>query len=417
MEPIVEQEVSRIITAAVDALSVATDISQITKVVAETARKLSRADGTTFVLKDDDKCFYADEDAIAPLWKGHRFPLEACISGWSMIHREIVCIPDIYKDERIPHLAYKPTFVKSLCMVPIRSASPIGAIGNYWASGYQPTAEEIKHLQILADCASVAVENWELKQSIERRTEEKAALSVRYSELELTLHTLVHDLRNPMSSILAFSELLQSHMGTDVDSRANSYFESINRTANRVNQTIGQMLALYKLTSREIQKKQTDLSIIAMELEAQFRMQEPGRDLKMCIDEHMMACADPLLIRVVIENLLINAFKFTSQKDISEIHFGSAFSNSREQKFFVRDNGIGFNSEDAEKLFKPLSRLHGNAFSGTGLGLASVAQIVGAHGGRVKAESHPQQGAVFYFSLPTAFTKPGVYSSKKNSYC
>lgn len=411
MQPTVEQEVSRIITAAVDALSLASDISQITKIVAETARELSRADGTTFVLKDGDKCFYANEDAIAPLWKGLRFPLEGCISGWSMLHREIVCIPDIYKDERVPHAAYKPTFVKSLCMVPIRSASPIGAIGNYWASGYQPTSEEIKHLQILADCASIAVENWELKQSIERRKEEKAALSVKYSELELALHTLVHDLRNPMSSILAFSDLLQTHMGEDVDGRANSYLESINRTANRVNQTIGQMLALYKLTSREVQRIHTDLSIIAMEIEAQFRMQEPGRTLKMSIDEHMVAYADPLLIRVVIENLLLNAFKFTSQNEVSEIHFGFASNTNREQRFFVRDNGIGFNSQDSEKLFKPLSRLHGNAFSGTGLGLASVAQIVGAHGGWVKAESHPQKGAVFYFSLPTAFTKPGVYSA------
>lgn len=394
------REFSKVITKTVEALSVASDIEQITRIVADTARYLTQSDGTTFVLREEGKCYYADENAISPLWKGRRFAIEACISGWSMINRKVVSIRDIYQDPRIPHDAYRPTFVKSLCMVPIRSASPIGAIGNYWSKEYVPSAGDIKQLQILADCAGVAIENWELKQTVERRNSEKSKLSERQNELETSIHTLVHDLRNPIASILAFTDLLKGHLGSDLDERSISYFESISRTAGRVSQTIGQMLALYKLTSFELKKQPTDLSIITMEIESQLRAQEPDRSIRVFIDEHMIADTDPLLIRLALENLLVNAYKFTSTKDKAEIHFGKHSSNEREEEFFVTDNGVGFDAADAHKLFRPLGRLHELGASGTGLGLASVAQIINAHGGSVRAEGRPERGASFYFTIP-----------------
>jgi diguanylate cyclase (GGDEF)-like protein len=111
------------------------------------------------VLRDGDKCFYVDEDAIAPLWKGQRFPLEACVSGWSMLHRTHVVIEDIYADERIPHDAYRPTFVKSLVMVPIRTLDPLGAIGMYWADHHRATGREIAAARALADSTAIALEH------------------------------------------------------------------------------------------------------------------------------------------------------------------------------------------------------------------------------------------------------------------
>jgi diguanylate cyclase (GGDEF)-like protein len=123
------------------------------------------------VLRDGDKCFYADEDAIAPLWKGLRSPLEACISGWSMLNSQAVVIEDIYADERIPHEAYRPTFVQSLAMVPIRSTDPLGAIGNYWARRHRPTPEEVALLQALADSTAVAMENIATLHELDRRRE------------------------------------------------------------------------------------------------------------------------------------------------------------------------------------------------------------------------------------------------------
>jgi putative nucleotidyltransferase with HDIG domain len=111
------------------------------------------------VLRDGDFCFYADEDAISPLWKGQRFPMGTCISGWAMKNRLPVAIEDIYSDRRIPHDTYRPTFVKSLAMVPIRTLDPVGAIGNYWAESHQPTKDELELLQALADTTAVAIEN------------------------------------------------------------------------------------------------------------------------------------------------------------------------------------------------------------------------------------------------------------------
>ena len=148
-----------ILTGAVQSLSMARSLETIQRTTARAARALTGADGATFVLRDDDKCFYVDEDAIEPLWKGQRFPLEACISGWSMLNRQPVVIEDIYVDERIPASAYRPTFVKSLVMVPIRTLDPIGAIGMYWARHYLPSDNDIGLARALADSTAVALES------------------------------------------------------------------------------------------------------------------------------------------------------------------------------------------------------------------------------------------------------------------
>jgi diguanylate cyclase (GGDEF)-like protein len=160
---------------AVQELSLARDLPTVQRVVRTTARELTGADGATFVLRDVDRCYYADEDAIAPLWKGRRFPMQMCISGWVMNHRESVVIPDIYQDERIPAEAYRPTFVKSLAMVPIRTMAPIGAIGNYWARPHQPDPSDVSLLQALADTTAVAMENVQVYAELEERVRTRTA--------------------------------------------------------------------------------------------------------------------------------------------------------------------------------------------------------------------------------------------------
>jgi GAF domain len=115
------------------ALREATSVTQIGRIVRGAARRVAEADGATFVLRDGDLCLYADEDAIGPLWKGQRFPMGECISGWAMLNNEAAVVPDIERDERIPLAAYRPTFVRSLVMVPINRTRPVGAIGAYWS--------------------------------------------------------------------------------------------------------------------------------------------------------------------------------------------------------------------------------------------------------------------------------------------
>lgn len=168
--------------AAIQELSLATQLSEVQRVVRTAARDLAGCDGATFVLRDGDLCYYADEDAIQPLWKGMRFPLDACISGWVMINREHAVIPDIYADSRVPHEAYRPTFVRSLVMTPIRTIAPLGAVGAYWATQHEATEEEIALLWGLADATSLALE----KVTINHQLEHKVALARAAHELSQT---------------------------------------------------------------------------------------------------------------------------------------------------------------------------------------------------------------------------------------
>ena len=141
-----------------DELAAAQTVGRVGEVVRHATRRLTQADGATFVLRDGELCFYADEDAIGPLWKGQRFPMTECISGWAMLHREAVAVPDIELDPRIPLDAYRPTFVRSLVMVPINDAEPVGAIGAYWARPAVASAERASTLTELAGAAAAAIE-------------------------------------------------------------------------------------------------------------------------------------------------------------------------------------------------------------------------------------------------------------------
>lgn len=134
------------------------DLTAIGQVVRTAARTLTGALGATFVLRDDDRCFYADEDAIAPLWKGQRFPMTSCISGWAMLNVATAIVPDIEADPRIPLEAYRPTFVRSLAMVPVGSPTPVAAIGAYWSVPRTPHPDEVDRLEALAAATAAAID-------------------------------------------------------------------------------------------------------------------------------------------------------------------------------------------------------------------------------------------------------------------
>jgi len=189
---------------AVQELSLARELPAIQRIVRSTARELTGADGATFVLRDNGYCYYADEDAISPLWKGRRFPMETCISGWAMLNRKPAVIADIYQDARIPHDAYRPTFVKSLAMVPIRTLDPVGAIGNYWAATRQPSEPEVRLLQALADSTAVAMENVQVYQELEQRVRARTAeLELANAEIrDLSLTDELTGLRNRRGFLL-----------------------------------------------------------------------------------------------------------------------------------------------------------------------------------------------------------------------
>ena len=392
---------SQVLTSVVARLAMVNSLPELTQIIAEAARMLTNASGTTFVLKENDQCYYADENAISPLWKGKRFPMEACISGWSMIHREVVCITDIYEDSRIPHDAYRPTFVKSLCMVPIRAEKPIGAIGSYWADKHIPTSDEIKFLKVLADSTAVALENLDLKQVLTRHFSETAGLKERSNDLELALYSMAHDLRSPLSVITGLGEILKSRLRDAADTSLFDKVQSIVETGRRTASQIDRMLSLYRATNGKLEKQDVDVTEFARRIILRFQMLFPQRTIRFEIDPNMKAYADPSLIYIVLENLLSNAIKYSSKKSETDIHVGWKTDHTNKDTFYVKDNGHGFAPADAEQLFQPLRRLDTKwEFGGVGLGLASVAHIISLHGGEVRAEGKQMEGATFYFTLP-----------------
>ena len=131
----------------------------MTHVVRTVARELIGADGVSFIVRQGERCYYVEEDAVGPLWKGQHFPLAQCVSGWVMVNRTPVVIPDIYADARVPADAYRPTFVRSMAMVPVGRETPIAALGAYWADHHEATASQLEVLQALADSAALAVED------------------------------------------------------------------------------------------------------------------------------------------------------------------------------------------------------------------------------------------------------------------
>ncbi len=149
------------LTRATSRIARARSPEDIVEAIRSTARSLIGCEGIAIVRREGDLCHYIEEDAVGPLWKGYKFQVSACVSGWSMVNRQTVVIPDVSADERVPFEVYRNTFVKSLAMAPIRAEEPVGAIGAYWSSAYEPSDWDVGILEALAEAAAVAIDNIE----------------------------------------------------------------------------------------------------------------------------------------------------------------------------------------------------------------------------------------------------------------
>jgi signal transduction histidine kinase/CheY-like chemotaxis protein len=397
------------LVTVVQRLSLARDLPSIMEIVRHAARSLVNADGASFILKDGDLCFYAEEDAVGPLWKGQRFPLETCISGWTMLNHQAAAIEDIYLDARIPDDSYRSTFVKSLVMTPIRTVAPVGAIGVYWAKRHRATAEEIELLQALADSTSIAIEAADLFANLERKVAERTAevarrntdLEVLNKELEAFSYSVAHDLRSPLITIDGFTQVLLENTVDSLDEPNRKHLERITTAVRRMHRLINDLLGLSKIVRAPLHNDTVDLSRVAREIIQNLHDSAPARIADLTIAEGMVVQGDPGLLRIVLENLLSNAWKFTARQERAQIEFGTGADREGRTVYFVRDNGAGFDPKYAAKLFSPFQRLHSEAqFAGTGIGLATVQRIVHRHGGEIWAESAVNSGAGFYFTLP-----------------
>jgi len=387
---------------AVQELSLARKIEDVMDVVRRAARELTGADGATFVLRDDDKCFYADENAIAPLWKGQRFPMSACISGWAMLNRQPAVIDDIYRDSRIPIDAYRPTFVKSLVMVPVRTEDPIAAIGNYWAKRHQATREELDILQTLANTTAVALENIQVYGELEKRVRERTSqLQQANDELEAFSYSVSHDLRNPLQQIVGYSELMRTS-ANQLDEQGRGYLVNIDRAAHQMGRLIHDLLRLAKCSRTELHHETVNLSDLAQKIASRLKAGGPKDAAEFKIQDGVVVSGDRGLLTIVLENLLSNAWKYSAKKRNTCIEFGRICEDD-DNVYFVRDAGVGFDMKHSSRLFTPFQRLHSERdFPGHGIGLVTVRRIIHRHGGLIWAQAAVDKGAIFFFTLGSA---------------
>lgn len=391
----------RRLVSAVQELSLARSLDQVTAVVRRAARELTGADGATFVLRERDLCYYVDEDAIAPLWKGSRFPMSTCVSGWVMLHRQPAVIEDIELDPRIPVDAYRPTFVRSLAMVPIRTSAPIGAIGNYWAERRRPSDEQVQLLQALADSTSCAMESVQLYLELEHRVAERTRqLEEANRELEAFAYSVSHDLRAPLRHVTGFAEILARHAEAGLDDTGKGYLERITIAVQRMDRLIEDLLSFSRVGRAEMSAQSVDLAALVSQTVADLSPGLQDRRIQWKIADLPRVRGDLALLRLALANLLDNAVKYTRTREVAEIEVG-ARAEGDEVVLFVRDNGVGFDPAQAGKLFQVFRRLHTSAqFEGSGVGLANVRRIVERHGGRTWANGELDGGAVFSIALP-----------------
>jgi signal transduction histidine kinase len=234
---------------------------------------------------------------------------------------------------------------------------------------------------------------------LQRTVNEQVLLN---KELEAFSYSVSHDLRAPLRSIDGFAQALREDWGERLDEAGQDHLARVRNAAQRMGRLIDDLLQLSRLTRQQIQRTNVDLSRLAREIIAELTDRNPSRQVTWIIEDNLQARCDASLARIALENLLGNAWKFTSKTPNATIEFRGV-PNSEPGRFIVRDNGAGFDMRYVEKLFAPFQRLHGEReFPGTGIGLATVQRIVNKHGGRVRPSAEIGRGAEFEFSFEPA---------------
>ncbi len=300
--------------------------------------------------------------------------------------------------------------IKSAAVVPMVLGKSIFGLLGFSSLREEKTwsDESITLLKIVGEILANALHRKqveeELKRSydqLERRTGELEAVN---KELEAFSYSVSHDLRAPLRHADSYTQLLLEDHADKLDEQGKGYCSAIAKSCRRMRELIDDLLKLSRITREKLNRESIDLSVLAQKIARELKKSKPERRVKFIIADSLNAYCDPRLMRVVLDNLLGNAWKFTSGKSEAKIEFGKMVHNVG-VAFYVRDNGAGFNQANVHKLFTPFRRLHRRAeFEGSGIGLATVQRIIHRHGGKVWAEGKVGKGATFYFTLNKQFS-------------
>ncbi|MBI3332819.1 MAG: hybrid sensor histidine kinase/response regulator [Candidatus Omnitrophica bacterium] len=254
--------------------------------------------------------------------------------------------------------------------------------------------------KILPRVIRYAVERHRFREELELRVAERTTqLEDLNKELERFTYSVSHDLRTPLRSMTGFSEALLEDYGSRLDAQGKDYLQRLSAESQRMDKLINDLLNLSRLNRGEIRRERVNLSAAAREIVGRLKEMQPDRRVSLFISDGITAHGDPTLLRLVLENLLGNAWKFTGKRPGAKIVFGATRQEGK-TIYFVRDDGAGFDPAYSGKLFTAFQRLHNEAeFPGTGIGLATVQRIIRRHGGLIWAEGKVGKGATFYFTL------------------
>jgi signal transduction histidine kinase/CheY-like chemotaxis protein len=389
---------------AVQQLSFCYDAESLRTVLKESARLLTGADGVSIIRRDGDLCHYVDESAISPLWKGHRFPMSACISGWCMLNRQPVAIADIYADSRIPHEAYRPTFVKSLALVPIRSEAPVGALGAYWSQTREVDASELEVLQALADAASMALQTIEYLDTLKLQSRRKDEF----------LSMLAHELRNPLAPLRNGLHIIQLAAGRD--SQVMKAHAMMDRQIVHLTRIIDDLLDVARISTGRVslRSERLDLARLISQCVEDHRSEFESAGVRITVDTPsslVWVFGDQTRLVQILDNLIGNARKFTAQ--LGEVNVRLTIENDPDFAVVsVRDTGVGIESALLPHLFEPfmqadqsLDRMSG----GLGIGLSVARGLVELHHGSIRAQSEGiGKGSEFIFRIPREVDLPAL---------
>ena len=231
--------------------------------------------------------------------------------------------------------------------------------------------------------------------------EKSRQIELANKELEAFSYSVSHDLRAPLRSIDGFSQAFLEDYHGNLDENGKTYLNRVRKAAQWMGLLIDEMLKLSRITRVEMKHESVDLSAMVRKIMEEQQKGDPDRSVEFINQEGIMVKGDPNLLKIALENLVGNAFKFTVTVARPRIEFGTTVRNG-ETAYFLRDNGVGFDMAYADKLFGAFQRLHSaDEYPGTGIGLATVKRIINRHGGHIWAESELQKGATFYFALPS----------------